>query len=162
MGTTVFADQRKCEDFIECLSHFIEIGAAYEIERNKDTSGSDVVIKITPKSPEAASIDARLELHFGVYLLLGVSAQFEIPFSKSYYAGTDWIAELAMLCRAVASGNFQERLVYRGNEMVYSRHQLVLENGKTVRESWGIRPILQWRETRTVEHHYAAYGSVKP
>jgi hypothetical protein len=159
MSTNIPPNQRICDDFIECLSQFVGAGSTWEVERDKERSGSDVVVKIRPRSQDAAPIDARLELDFGVYLLFGVAAQFEVPFSKTYYTGSDWLTELDMLCRAVAKGNFQERVIYIGEKAVYSKHQLMLENGKTIRESWGIRPILPWRKTRTVEHHYAAYSS---
>lgn len=158
MSTSPSSNQRTCDDFIECLSQFVGAGSTWEVEKNKQKSGSDVVVKIRPRSQEAAPIDARLGLDFGVYLLFGVAAQFEIPFSKTYYTGSDWLTELDVLCRAVASGHFEERVIYVGEKAVYSKHQLVLENGKTIRESWGIRPILPWRKTRTVEHHYAAYS----
>lgn len=159
MSASASSNQRTCEDFIECLSQFVGAGSTWEVEKNKQKSGSDVVVKIRPRSQEAAPIDARLELDFGVYLLFGVAAQFEIPFSKTYYTGSDWLTELDVLCRAVASGHFEERVIYVEEKAVYSKHQLVLGSGKTIRESWGIRPILPWRKTRTVEHHYAAYSS---
>jgi hypothetical protein len=159
MSTNSSGNQRTCDDFIGCLSQFVGAGSTWEVERNKQKTGSDVVVKIRPRSEEAAPIDARLELDFGVYLLLGVAAQFEIPFSKTYYTGRDWLTELDVLCRAVASWHFEERVIYAGEKAVYSKHQLVLENGKTIRESWGIRPILPWRKTRIVEHHYAAHSS---
>jgi len=160
MSNSSSATQQVCEDFVKCLSQVAAIGARCETEKNKEKTGSDVVVKIMPESEEASPIEARLELDFGVYLLFGVSAQFEVPFSKGYYTGADWLTELGMLCRAVASGNFEERVIYIGPKVVYSKHQLVLENGKKIRESWGIRPILPWRKTHTVEHHYAAYGAV--
>jgi len=159
MSMSSSTNRRTCDDFIECLSQFVGAGSTWEVEKNKERSDSDVVVKIMPRSQEAAPIDARLELDFGVYLLFGVATQFEIPFSRGYYTGSDWLTELDMLCRAVAKGNLQERVVYIGEKAVYSKHRLVLENGKTIRESWGVWPILPWRKTRTVEHHYAAYSS---
>jgi len=158
MSNSASASQQVCEDFLKCLSQVAALGARCEIDMNKEKTGSDVLVKVVPESDGASPIEARLELDFGVYLLFGVSAQFEVPFSKGYYTGADWLTELGMLCRAVANGNFQERLIYVGLKIVYSKHQLVLENGKKIRESWGIRPILPWAKTRTVEHHYAAYG----
>lgn len=148
-----------CDDFTECLSQFVGAGATWEVERNKQKTGSDVVVKIVPRSEKAAPIDARLELDFGIYLLFGIAAQFEIPFSKTHYSGSDWLTELDMLCHAVANGHFEERVIYVGDKAVFSEHQLVLGNGKTVREHWGIRPLFPWKKTRTVEHHYAAYSS---
>jgi hypothetical protein len=159
MSMSPSANRRTYDDFTECLSQFVGTVATWEVEKNKQKSGSDVVVKIRPRCQEAAPIDARLELDFGVYLLFGVAAQFEIPFSKTHYTRSDWLTELNMLCRAVTSGHFEERVTYVGQKAVYSKHQLALENGKIIQESWGIRPILPWRKTRTVVHHYAAYSS---
>jgi hypothetical protein len=101
------SNQQICDDFIECLSQFALAGSTWEIEKDKQKSGSDVVVKIRPRSLEAAPIDARLELNFGVYLLFGVAAQFEIPFSKPYYTGKDWLTEVDVLCRAVTRGHLK-------------------------------------------------------
>jgi len=159
MSANTLANQRAREDFIECLSQLVGAGATWGLEENKEITGSDVVVKITPQSHESAPIDARLELDWGVYLLFGVAAQFEVPFSERYYTETDWLTELGMLCRAVANGRFEERLIFIGQKLVYSKHRLVLENGRTIRESWGIRPILPWRKTQTEVRHYRAYGA---
>src|SRR5256885_10885935 len=140
MSNIASTNQKICEDFVNCLSQFAAMGARCETEKNKEKTGSDIVVKIIPETKGASPMEARLELDFGVYLLFGVSAQFEIPFSKGYYTGTDWLIELGMLCRAVATGNFEERVIFMGPKAVYSKHQLVLENGKKIRESWGIRP----------------------
>ncbi len=161
MSPDASQNQQFREGFLKCLSQFATRNVHLDTEENKEKTGSDVVVRIMPESQDAAPIDARLELDWGVYLLFGVKSQFEIPISKGYYTGKDWLTELGMLCRAVANGNFQERLIYVGEKVVYSRHQLELENGKTIRESWGIRPVFPWTKSRTVEHHYAAYGPVR-
>src|SRR5882762_10363206 len=78
MSTSITPNQRICDDFIECLSQFVGAGSTWEVEKNKQKPGSDVVVTVRPRAQEAAPIDARLELDFGVYLLFGVAAQFEI------------------------------------------------------------------------------------
>jgi YD repeat-containing protein len=67
MSASRSSNQRTCDDFIECLSQFVGAGSTWEVERNKQKTGSDVVVQIRPRSQEAAPIDARLELDFGVW-----------------------------------------------------------------------------------------------
>lgn len=144
--------------FIRCMSQFAERDVKLQIEENRGDAGHEIIVKITPTGHEAASIEANLELDFGVYLFCGVKTEFEIPFLKTYYTGKGWLTELEILCRAVANGKLQERLVYVENRLAYCKYELVLEDGKIIRGSWGIRPILPWRKTHAVERHYAAYG----
>lgn len=146
------------EGFIDCLSQFLKMGATWEVTQDRETTGSDVVVRIMPTRREAASIDARFETDFGVYLLFGVISQFEVPLSRGYYTGRDWLTELGMLCRSVATGNFQEKLTYIGEKVVYCRHQLALEDGTIIRESWGARPLFPEVRPHTIERHYVAYG----
>jgi hypothetical protein len=70
------SNEQVCKDFVQCLAQLAGTGATYETEWSKEKTGSDVVVKIMPRSEEASPIEARLELDFGVYLLFGVSAQF--------------------------------------------------------------------------------------
>ncbi|MHB8736635.1 MAG: hypothetical protein ACYC6M_15135 [Terriglobales bacterium] len=116
MSANTLANQRAREDFFECLSQLVGAGATWGLEENKEITGSDAVVKITPQSHESAPIDVRLELDWGVYLLFGVAAPFEVPFSERYYTETDWLTELGMLCRAVVDGRFEERLIYIGQK----------------------------------------------
>ena len=100
-------------------------------------TGSDVVAIIEPNNPLSARIDARLELDFGVYLLLGHGASFEIPFSGGDYTGGSWLDEMKTLCRAVALGRFEEELTTIWKRIRRSDYRLYLESGAEIVESWG-------------------------
>jgi hypothetical protein len=158
------AQQQACDDFTQLMLTFASAAARCEVHRNRRAHKSDVVVKILPDRIGAATIDARLEMDFGVYLLLGVATPFEVPFKRkgrsvfgSSRRRSSWQQEVSVLCHAVSAGRFCEEVTYLGERAVHSSFVLTLEDGRELRQSWGVRPKLPWRKPRVVTHDYLAY-----
>lgn len=119
--------------------------------------GSDLVATFTPHNPKAAKIELRLDLGFGVYLLLGQASPFEVPFAGGYYTQEPWLNEVRAFCMAVISGNFRERLITVRGELRGSDHQLVLPNGKKIAEHWRRGLIAPWSRKQIQILQYEPY-----
>lgn len=145
------------QQFIALFKSFTEYGATVNIQQDKENTGSDVVAIITPLNPQAAKIDARLELDFGVYLLFGVASAFEVPLKGGYYTKGSCMEEVKALCAAVIRGRFEEEIVTVNGQLLKGTTTLVLENGKVIRESWSRFKFYPFHHKDTSQYKYSAY-----
>ena len=129
------------------------------LTRGDARSNTDLTAILKPRNPKAAKIELRLENDFGVYVLFGEGAPFEVPFEGGYFTGKPWIEELRELCTAVITGNFQERLIFVRGRLKGSDHTLVLpHDNKRITEHWrGPGLILPFSRKETVFVKYEAY-----
>jgi hypothetical protein len=159
--------ESKISSFEAACAEIAGASAKLTLTRDKPLTGSDVVATIEPNNIFSARIDARLDLDFGVYLLLGHGAPFEIPFGGGDYTNEPWLDEMKTLCRAVVLGRFEEELISVGNRVRRSNYRLCLESGVEIAESWGrgllgILPkrLLPKRDRRLLR--YEPYRAVRP
>jgi hypothetical protein len=123
--------------------------------RDRHKTGSDLLAIFIPHNPNAARIEMRLASDFGVDLLLGQGAPFEVPFKGGYHSRKSWLDEVRAFCMAVMAGNFEEKLIIVRGELRGSDHQLVLPSGKKIVEHWRTTGlILPWskKEVRLVRY----------
>jgi hypothetical protein len=123
------------------LQIFQELKNRYDVQLNlssdREKTGSDLVAIVTPASGKAARIDARLELDFGVYMLVGVQAVLEVPLLRpGYYLELPCLEETRMLCSAVSCGALCENVTYSGGRPFKGSFTLNVPGGKTISQSW--------------------------
>jgi hypothetical protein len=131
--------------------------ARLDVQIREKVSDSDILAIVTPVNSRAAKIDARLELDFGVYLLLGQATPFEIPFDRRYYTKGPWLEELRAFCLAVIAGHFRENLIVIKGKVRGSDHEIVLPNGERIVEKWRDGIISPWSKRTLQQVQYEPY-----
>ena len=133
-------------------------GSRAKLSLFRHEKSDDMVAIVEPYNAKAAKIDLRLELEFGVYLLLGRASPFEVPFKGGYYTRSGWLDEVRDFCIAVIAGNFQEKLILVRGEVKGSDHQLELPGGKKIIEHWrGPGIIAPWTRKEVQLIRYEPY-----
>ena len=149
------ADDSRIEQLEHLCHELADSRSELSLLRDKHKTGSDLVATFIPHNPNAAKIEIRLAREFGVDLLLGQGAPFEVPFKGGYHTRQSWLDEVRAFCTAVMKGNFQEKLTVVRGKLRGSDHQLLLPNGKKIVEHWrGTGIVAPWanKEVRLVQY----------
>jgi hypothetical protein len=156
--TRCSSEDSKVQELEQLCRQLADARAELSLLRDKQKSGSDLVAIITPHNRNAAKIELRLEFDFGVFLLFGEGAPFEVPFQGGYYTRKTWLDDVRALCEAVTTGNFREKLIFVRGELKGSDHELVLPNGRRIVEHWrGPGIVAPWTRKSFREINYEPY-----
>lgn len=108
------------EAMLTSLVRSLPEGAAeLEIDRTAETTSRRTIFLILPSKSSAARIHVDVEEHSDIVAItLGRGAVFEVPLEGHRYTDLDFIDEIRALCVGAIRGDFQETVLFKGDDVV--------------------------------------------